>query len=82
MASAPLPGGNDPLFQVPDVQTPEQKAVSMRWLFGVAGTWFVLSVMADTPSLRELASAFAVTVAVSATFVLWQDAQKEIARFV
>lgn len=82
MASVPLPTGNDPLLDtsIPPILTPERKAASIKWLFGVAGTWLVLSIMADTTSTRELASAFAFTVAASATFVLWEDVQREIGK--
>lgn len=82
MASVPLPTGNDPLLDtsIPPILTPERKAASIKWLFGVAGTWLVLSIMADTKSTRELASAFAFTVAASATFVLWEDVQREIGK--
>lgn len=84
MASVPLPSGNDPLLDtsVPPILTPERKAASIKWLFGVAGTWLILAIMADTKSTRELASAFAFTVAASATFVLWQDVDSEVRKLV
>lgn len=48
------------------------------WFVGFVGTWFVLSAMAESRSLYSLANALAISVAITATFVMGGDAAKNL----
>lgn len=41
-----------------------------QWVFGLVGTWFILTALADVPATADLAAALALSVAATATFVL------------
>lgn len=49
-----------------------------KWFFGYLGTWFVLAAMAESPSLRPLAAALAVSVALTATFIVGPKAAENV----
>ena len=45
-----------------------------RWFVGLFGTWFVLTLMAESDQLEPLATALAFSIATAATFTLGPDA--------
>lgn len=48
------------------------------WIVGIIGTWFILTVIADVPSTEDLATALALSVAVTATFVVGPEAADKL----
>lgn len=54
------------------------RAIDARWLTGWLGTWFILSLLAESESTAGLASAIAVTVAGSVAFLLIPTIQQKM----
>lgn len=49
-----------------------------KWVVGILGTWFVLTAMTEIPATADLAAALAISVAITASFVLGSDAAKQL----
>lgn len=50
------------------------------WLIGWIGTWFLLSMMAESSTTADLASALAISVAIAATFVSYKSVRANLAK--
>lgn len=50
------------------------------WFVGWAGTWFLLTLLSESTSTADLASALAVSIAITVTFAQGRDAVKELQR--
>ncbi len=50
-----------------------------RWFFGFMGTWLALSFMAESRALASLATALAIAIAVSITFIAGPQAAQNLA---